>query len=212
VSSIGAHALAGGRGVVIANAGTALTIDGRHRRGRHRGGAIVPGPKVMVESLLVGTHGIRRRAQGSDASARTLFATDTASALAAGADLPRVVRGSRGARSGARIPRSARVVPDGRRRADAQAPSRDPARARSRTWFCAASPSSRGPEANRFATLAPRVRAALLLLLLANLAFFAWMQWLAPDEAQMPVSPKVNAPPLELVRTRRGPGAAQAAV
>jgi len=29
------------------------------------------------------------------------------------------------------------------------------------------------------------------------------MQWLAPDEAQMPVSPKVNAPPLELVREAR---------
>jgi hypothetical protein len=29
------------------------------------------------------------------------------------------------------------------------------------------------------------------------------MQWLAPGEAQMPVSPKVNAPPLELVREAR---------
>jgi hypothetical protein len=29
------------------------------------------------------------------------------------------------------------------------------------------------------------------------------MQWLAPREAQLPVSPKVNAPPLELVREAR---------
>jgi len=29
------------------------------------------------------------------------------------------------------------------------------------------------------------------------------MQWLAPGEAQLPVSPKVNAPPLELVREAR---------
>ena len=29
------------------------------------------------------------------------------------------------------------------------------------------------------------------------------MQWLAPGEAQMPVSPKVNAPPLELVNESR---------
>ena len=29
------------------------------------------------------------------------------------------------------------------------------------------------------------------------------MQWLAPGEAQMPVSPKVNAPPLELVNEAR---------
>jgi hypothetical protein len=44
------------------------------------------------------------------------------------------------------------------------------------------------------------VRAALLLLLLANLAFFAWSQWLAPEEAQLPVSPKVDAPRLQLAR------------
>jgi hypothetical protein len=43
------------------------------------------------------------------------------------------------------------------------------------------------------------VRAALLLLLLANLAFFAWSRWLAPEQAQLPVSPKVNAPRLQLV-------------
>jgi len=43
------------------------------------------------------------------------------------------------------------------------------------------------------------VRAALLLLLLANLAFFAWSQWLAPKQAALPVSPKVDAPRLQLV-------------
>jgi hypothetical protein len=51
-----------------------------------------------------------------------------------------------------------------------------------------------------FATLAPRVRAALLLLLLANLAFFAWSHWLAPKEAALPASPKVEAPRLQLAR------------
>jgi hypothetical protein len=44
------------------------------------------------------------------------------------------------------------------------------------------------------------VRAALLLLLLANLAFFAWSHWLAPTQAQLPVSPKVDAPRLQLAR------------
>ena len=44
------------------------------------------------------------------------------------------------------------------------------------------------------------MRAALLLLLLANLAFFAWVKWLSPAEAQLPVSPKVNAPRLQLAR------------
>ncbi len=47
------------------------------------------------------------------------------------------------------------------------------------------------------------MRAALLLLLLANLAFFAWAAWLAPKEAQLPVSPKVDAPRLQLARESR---------
>jgi type III pantothenate kinase len=86
VSAVGAHALARGRPAVIANVGTALTIDAVSAAGRHRGGAIVPGPAAMVESLKSGTHGIRRRASGDQAAApRSLFATDTANALAAGA-------------------------------------------------------------------------------------------------------------------------------
>jgi type III pantothenate kinase len=84
VSAIGAHALASGRTAVIANVGTALTIDAVSASGRHRGGAIVPGPATMVSSLLTGTHGIRRRASGGRAGSRSLFSTDTASALAAG--------------------------------------------------------------------------------------------------------------------------------
>jgi hypothetical protein len=42
------------------------------------------------------------------------------------------------------------------------------------------------------------VRVALFVLLLVNLAFFAWAQWLAPKEAQLPVSPRVDAPRLQL--------------
>jgi type III pantothenate kinase len=84
VGAVGAHALAGGRAVVIANVGTALTIDAVTASGRHRGGAIIPGPNGMVEGLLAGTHGIRRRAHGRESAVRSLFATDTASALTAG--------------------------------------------------------------------------------------------------------------------------------
>jgi type III pantothenate kinase len=84
VSVVGAHALAS-RAVVVANVGTALTIDAVSASGRHRGGAIVPGPRTMVTSLLSGTHGIRRRAEGDRASSQSMFASDTASALAAGA-------------------------------------------------------------------------------------------------------------------------------
>lgn len=47
------------------------------------------------------------------------------------------------------------------------------------------------------------MRAALLLLLLANLGFFAWAHWIAPKEPEMPVSPKVVAPPLMLASEKR---------
>jgi len=83
VSAVGAHAMAPGP-VVVANVGTALTIDAVSASGLHRGGAIVPGPATMMTSLLSGTHGIRRRANGGRARSSSLFASDTASALAAG--------------------------------------------------------------------------------------------------------------------------------
>jgi type III pantothenate kinase len=85
VGAIGAHHFARGRTVVFANAGTALTVDTVTADGRHRGGVIVPGPGTMVDTLLAGTAGIRRRATGVVASTRTPFASNTASALAAGA-------------------------------------------------------------------------------------------------------------------------------
>jgi type III pantothenate kinase len=88
VAVIAAHALARGRAVLVANVGTALTLDAVTGEGRHIGGAIAPAPATMIASLLAGTHGIRRRARGSRAAgarARRLFATDTASALESGA-------------------------------------------------------------------------------------------------------------------------------
>jgi type III pantothenate kinase len=85
VSAIAAHALAGRRGVVLANAGTALTVDAVSASGRHLGGVIVAGPAAMIDTMLDGTHGIRRRARGGKPSVRGLFAANTASALAAGA-------------------------------------------------------------------------------------------------------------------------------
>ncbi len=85
VGAIGAHDLVRGKAVLVANIGTALTLDGVSASGRHLGGAIVPGPAFMVESLLSGTHGIRRRARGDAASSRVLFAANTAGAINAGA-------------------------------------------------------------------------------------------------------------------------------
>jgi type III pantothenate kinase len=88
VGVIAAHSLAGGRAALVANIGTALTLDAVVA-GKHLGGAIAPGPETMIESLLAGTHGIRRRARGAKparAGASGLFAPDTARALGAGAN------------------------------------------------------------------------------------------------------------------------------
>jgi type III pantothenate kinase len=71
--------------VCIADIGTALTIDLLDAEGVHCGGAIVPGPQLMTETLLRSTGGIRRRTRPGLGRAQALFARDTRSALAAGA-------------------------------------------------------------------------------------------------------------------------------
>jgi type III pantothenate kinase len=72
VMAIGGHRLAKGRAVCIISIGTALTIDLVDARGRHRGGAIVPAPPLMVDSLLTQTDGIRRRAGSEGPSGKGL--------------------------------------------------------------------------------------------------------------------------------------------
>src|SRR5262249_18070441 len=69
VMAIGAHRLARGRAVCIISVGTALTIDLVDAKGLHRGGAILPAPPLMVDSLLSKTNGIRRRAAGAGPTA-----------------------------------------------------------------------------------------------------------------------------------------------
>jgi type III pantothenate kinase len=68
----------------VISVGTAMTLDLVDAKGRHRGGAIVPAPSLMVESLLSETHGIRRRAQGGSGG-KQLFARSTRAAIAQGA-------------------------------------------------------------------------------------------------------------------------------
>jgi type III pantothenate kinase len=88
VAAIGGHAWPGRRGrpVCVVDVGTAMTIDLVDAGGRHHGGAIVPGPALMVSSLLRETGGIRRRAAGRRAArAASLFARSTREALDAGA-------------------------------------------------------------------------------------------------------------------------------
>ena len=67
---IAAHHIAGSRAACVINAGTAVTIDFVDGRGVHRGGAILPGPRLMIESLLLRTAGIARRA-GAPRGARS---------------------------------------------------------------------------------------------------------------------------------------------
>lgn len=81
--AIGAHRLARRRAVCVIGVGTALTLDLVDARGRHRGGAIVPAPALMKDSLLTKTSGIRRRAQG-EASAGSFFARSTRAAIEQG--------------------------------------------------------------------------------------------------------------------------------
>lgn len=82
---IGAHFYSGGRPCCVINVGTAITIDLVDAKGRHRGGAIVPGPDLMVQSLLSGTKGIRRRAKGGATGVHSLFARTTRVAIRQGA-------------------------------------------------------------------------------------------------------------------------------
>jgi len=84
VAAIGGHRFAAGRAVCVVDIGTAMTIDLVDADGVHRGGSIIPGPQLMIESLLQDTSGIQRRA-GGRSSARTLFARDTRAAIEQGA-------------------------------------------------------------------------------------------------------------------------------
>ncbi len=85
LAMIGAHEQAA-RSTCIVGVGTAMTIDLLDGTGRHRGGAIVPAPSLMVSSLLQGTSGIRARARGgADGRGAALFARSTRAAVEQGA-------------------------------------------------------------------------------------------------------------------------------
>jgi type III pantothenate kinase len=99
VALIGAHYEHPGKDLCLVGLGTAMTVDLLDATGRHHGGCLLPGPRLMVESLLEHTAGIRRRAGGRAAApgfdlafgaatrARDvgLYAHDTHAALVAGA-------------------------------------------------------------------------------------------------------------------------------
>ena len=84
VAVIGARRLVPGRSVCVVDVGTAMTLDLLDGAGKHRGGAIVPGPQLMIESLRADTSGIERRSRGA-AAGRALFARNTRAAIEQGA-------------------------------------------------------------------------------------------------------------------------------
>jgi type III pantothenate kinase len=84
LAMIGARSLDRGS-LCIVSVGTAMTIDGLDASGRHLGGVIVPGPELMVASLLKNTSEIAQRAQLGTA-ADHLFADNTLGAIHQGAE------------------------------------------------------------------------------------------------------------------------------
>lgn len=86
LAMIAAHRRCAGRPVCAVAVGTAMTLDLVGVDGRHWGGAIIPAPTLMVASLLDGTSGIRRRAQGgAKGRGPALFGRSTRTAVEQGA-------------------------------------------------------------------------------------------------------------------------------
>jgi type III pantothenate kinase len=96
VAMLGARALHPGRALCVVDVGTALTLDLLDARGQHRGGLLLPGPTLMVDSLLNDTAGIRKRAGGAVRGVRrsaARFGRSTRAGLLS-ADRARAARGA----------------------------------------------------------------------------------------------------------------------
>jgi len=79
---LGAQAMGVGAACII-SVGTAMTIDGLDDSGQHLGGLILPGPDLMVASLLGHTSDLAERSRGG-ATGSTLFADNTRGAIQQG--------------------------------------------------------------------------------------------------------------------------------
>ncbi|MBS0367076.1 MAG: type III pantothenate kinase [Proteobacteria bacterium] len=82
---VGAHGLFPAIPLLVIAVGTAMTLDLVSGEGRHHGGAIVPAPDLMIQTLLARTHGIRRRARGGSNAARGPFGRSTRAGVEQGA-------------------------------------------------------------------------------------------------------------------------------
>jgi type III pantothenate kinase len=72
---------------VVADIGTAATIDVVAADGQHRGGFIVPGPALMVSSLVSGTSDLGARHESSGPASGARFADNTRDAMERGCRL-----------------------------------------------------------------------------------------------------------------------------
>lgn len=84
MAAIAAYHMARARGACVIDLGTAMTMYLVDGLGVHQGGAIVPGPELMVSAVLKNTAGIARRAGGAPVT-KGLFAQDTRAAISQGA-------------------------------------------------------------------------------------------------------------------------------
>jgi type III pantothenate kinase len=69
---------------VVADVGTALTVDVVRADGQHLGGYIVPGPRLMVSSLHSGTSDLEALSAASPDTASVAFAASTRGAIERG--------------------------------------------------------------------------------------------------------------------------------
>lgn len=83
MAMLGARSLEAGP-ICVVSVGTAMTIDGVDTSGQHLGGVIVPGPDLMVSSLLKNTSDIAQRA-ATGRTQQQLFADNTLGAIQQGA-------------------------------------------------------------------------------------------------------------------------------
>jgi type III pantothenate kinase len=83
---VAAHHLAP-EGCVVVDAGTAMTVDVVLAQGRHLGGYIVPGPDLMVRSLMRGTSDLAAHSETSPPSDVHGFADNTRDAIGHGCRL-----------------------------------------------------------------------------------------------------------------------------
>lgn len=77
---IAAYAMYRGASCIV-SVGTAMTVDAVDAHGRHLGGSIVPGPRLMTASLLKNTSDIASRMSQVDTGADSVFANHTAAAV-----------------------------------------------------------------------------------------------------------------------------------